>query len=938
MPDRPSRQDFVVSPQTSKLRFALTAAGCACAGFGVVWASLAVRGMLRGADAPARVERPDLAAEPEPVPSPIAAAAPLADEAPERGFARFPIGQTSFGTPPGDDDGDATATPQRYASSGRFGQALPPVEPELTDTSTPAMESGDERMGLRAPSLITTLSGIDGTEAPPADPDFAGPAAAPSIESPGGDISAPYAGELDRAADLESQAPTDNPSRSQSEEPVDDVGATASDEARLPEDLGDIAAPAGERWALAPSSLPAGRGNPLRKPAGASPPNTTDTAPPYPRMPAAAPLPAGRGNPLRQPAGASPPNTTDTPPQHSPMPAAALLPVGLGNPLRRPASPPPLSSTEAPSQQPFAAAAMPDAAPPPTSFPPPASPSPTGIAAGRTAGFADRADEGFDDGAPIPAHAQPARAAAAPIGAGMPFAAAPPIGPPPSTASGGGALQGGPAPRDASLPPDQPPPTPTGQGRPGAIQLEGVQTPQLAIEKRGPREIQVGKTARFEILVRNVGSATANDVVLRDSVPFGTALVATTPPASPTHAPGGQGDASATASDLVWQLGTLPPGGQARVALDVMPLQEGDVGSVASVSFRADASVRARATRPALEIVAEPPLPVLVGLEPRMTITISNPGSGIATGVVLEGLLPEGLTHRAGHELEFDVGSLPPGESRTIDLVLATTGPGVHALRLTARADGQIEVSETVKIAVTAPTLELAVQMPSRRYLQRPATCVLSMTNAGTAPAVGVEIVAQLPPGMKFIRATNAGYYEERTHRVLWNLEELPAAETGQVEVVVMPIALGPQKVVVAARTTAGLSDQIGHTVEVEGLAALAFEVADSEDPIEVGGVSEYVIRVANQGTKPASGVRVVATLLGDMEPVDARGPSPHRVDNLTISFEPLAKLAPSEEATYRIRVRGRREGDQRVQVQLTSDDQPAPITKEEITRVYADR
>lgn len=121
------------------------------------------------------------------------------------------------------------------------------------------------------------------------------------------------------------------------------------------------------------------------------------------------------------------------------------------------------------------------------------------------------------------------------------------------------------------------------------------------------------------------------------------------------------------------------------------------------------------------------------------------------------------------------LGALSPGESRTIDLVLATTGPGVHALRLTARADGQIEVSETVKIAVTAPTLELAVQMPSRRYLQRPATCVLSMTNAGTAPAVGVGfLVAQLPPGMKFIRATNAGYYEERTHRVLWNLEEPP--------------------------------------------------------------------------------------------------------------------------------------------------------------------
>jgi len=83
--------------------------------------------------------------------------------------------------------------------------------------------------------------------------------------------------------------------------------------------------------------------------------------------------------------------------------------------------------------------------------------------------------------------------------------------------------------------------------------------------------------------------------------------------------------------------------------------------------------------------------------------------------------------------------------------------------------------------------------------------------------------------------------------------------------------------------------------------------------------------------------VRLTATLLGDLEPVDARGPAAHRTDNLTISFEPLARLSPAEEAVFKIRVRGTREGDQRVQVQLTSDDHPSPITKEEITRVYAD-
>jgi len=859
MTERPSRQDFVVSKQSSNLRFALTAAGCACAGFGLVWAGLAVRGMLGGGAAPTTSDDRHVVATPADFPPSHDQLALPSDSAPATRFTKRPVEQTSSG--PAEDD--APAPTERYADRGRFGQTAPAAESGLIDTSVPATETnaqlGDETAPRQPFGVIAQTAAAATIEEEP-EPRFSDDSTAPAAGNQIDPGLANYSlGESDPVAGAPPvehlpDALADDASRLQNPEPFDNGNGAAPEEPlhepRLPEDLGDVAAPPAQAQAFAPASPP----------------------------------------------------------------------PGLVNPLRPRTAPPSAVATDARQATPAARSNASEA---------------------RATGFADSPAREHDDGAPVPAHVFQSSPTSAPGGsapsAAMPFAAAPPIGPPPAAAGiappiAGALPRGNGGPQSPAIPP-----APNGQGRPGAIQLEGVQTAQLAVEKRGPREIQVGKAARFEILVRNVGSASANDVVLRDSVPFGTALVATTPPAAPTPAPG-LTDAPGTSSDLVWQLGTLAPGGQARVALDLMPMQEGDVGSVASVSFRADASVRARATRPALQITAEPPAPVLVGLDSRLTITISNPGSGVATGVVLEGVIPEGITHRAGHELEFDVGSLPPGESRSIDLVLATTGPGVHGLRLTARGDGQIEVSESVKIAVTAPTLELAVQMPSRRYLQRPATCVLSMTNAGTAPAVGVELVAQLPPGMKFIRANNAGYYEERTHRVLWNLEELPAAETGQVEVVVMPIALGPQKIVAAARTTAGLSDQIGHTVEVEGLAALAFEVADSEDPIEVGGVSEYVIRVANQGTKPASGVRVVATLLGDMEPVEARGPSAHRVDNLTISFEPLAKLAPSEEATYRIRVRGRREGDQRVQVQLTSDEQPAPITKEEITRVYADR
>jgi len=609
-------------------------------------------------------------------------------------------------------------------------------------------------------------------------------------------------------------------------------------------------------------------------PAAAVPPTTTDLAPDEPAADDAASL---REEPEADPALDADPALVAAPLPEDPADLAAPLPSGV----------------------------------PPAAFPP----------ANQPPGNANLIPQ--SDSEASPPGSNPLRGSTTTLTAAIPYAAAPPITPPAAI--------------DSPQPPaafrTEPSGISSGQGRPGPVQLEGVQAPQLTVEKRGPREVQVGKAARYEILVRNVGSAVAHDVTLRDSVPYGAALVTTTPPASPV-APAAGGPPG----DLAWMLGSLPPGGQARVAMEVMPKLEGEIGSIASVTFRADASLRSRATKPDLRLDATDPKPVLIGRDVKLPITITNPGTGVATGVVLEGLLPDPLTHRAGKELEFDVGQLQPGGSRTLDLSLGSKGPGVHTIRLVARADGQIEVERILKVEITAPTLELEAEMPARRYLQRPAVCLISMANTGTAPAKSVELAAQLPPGVKFVRANNSGYYDERTHRVLWNLEELPAAERGTVELVVMPVDLGPQKIVTAARSADGLSDQIAHTIEVEGLAAVTFEVTDSEDPIEVSGLTEYVIRVGNQGTKAASGVRLSATILGEMEPVEAKGPAAHRIDNLTVSFEPLARLAPTEEAVYRIRVRGHRAGDQRVQVQLTSDDHPGPITKEEITRVYADR
>lgn len=466
-----------------------------------------------------------------------------------------------------------------------------------------------------------------------------------------------------------------------------------------------------------------------------------------------------------------------------------------------------------------------------------------------------------------------------------------------------------------------------GTGTPGVAKLEGPQAPQVTIQKFAPPEIQVGKAAKFQVKVQNTGQVPAQNVEIRDEVPRGTQLVATSPQAS-------QG----VRGELVWPLGTLQPGEEVSVEMEVMPVSEGEIGSVATVVFHAEASAKTIATKPQLVVKTIAPRQVLIGEEVVLSITVSNPGSGVAGGVVIEERVPAGLQHPAGAELEYEIGELKPGESRQIELRMVAAQAGTIANTLTARGAANLKTEDRVEIEVLAPQLQVALDGPARRYLEREAVYTVSVSNPGTAPARQVELVAHLPTGMKFVGANNSAHYDEATQTVRWMLEELPANETGSVQLTAMPTVAGEQTIRVSGTADRGLADEQQRAILVEGIAAILFEVVDVDDPIEVNGETTYEIRVVNQGSKAATNVQLVADLPPGMKPVAAEGPTRHAIQGNQIHFEALSRLAPKADTTYRVRVQGVQPGDQRIRVQLQTDELQLPVTKEESTRVYADQ
>jgi uncharacterized repeat protein (TIGR01451 family) len=476
------------------------------------------------------------------------------------------------------------------------------------------------------------------------------------------------------------------------------------------------------------------------------------------------------------------------------------------------------------------------------------------------------------------------------------------------------------------MPADQSGSAPEGTGQPGAKQLEGPQSPQVTIQKAAPAEIQVGRPAIFKTVVRNTGMIPAGQVEVLDQVPKGTRLLNTTPRAT-------QGERG----ELLWKLGTLRPGEESAVEMELMPIAEGEIGSVATVHFGADASAKTISTRPQIAVQTTAPGQVLIGEKVNLTITISNPGTGVATGVVLEEHLPAGLQHAAGSELEYEIGVLKPRESKKLELQLIAAAAGPVTNLLTVRADGNLRTEDRLQLDVVAPQLDIAMEGPKKRYLEREAVYQVSVSNPGTAPAQGVELAAYLPPGLKFVRANNQGHYDEASRAVFWKLEQLPSQVTGSVELVALPVEAGQQSIKLRGAAQRVQPVEKEQPVIVEGIAAVLFQVADTVDPIEIGGESAYEIRVTNQGSKAASNVRLSAVLPAELQPLAADGPTRYAVQGNTVVFEGLARLAPKAETVYHLRVKGLRPGDLRARFQLLTDDMQSPVTKEESTQVYAD-
>lgn len=438
-------------------------------------------------------------------------------------------------------------------------------------------------------------------------------------------------------------------------------------------------------------------------------------------------------------------------------------------------------------------------------------------------------------------------------------------------------------------------------------------------------DINVGQPCELMLTVKNSGEANASDVVVDVFFPRTVRLTAATP--KPV----------AAEASVVWEFPSLDAGEEREIHITMIPSQRGELTANANVRFSAAATTTLAVEEPMLKLVMQGPKEVMMGEPASHVVTVSNPGTGVAHNVTLEVTIPEGLEHPKGKRLKMDLGSVNPGEQRSVRLSLTAIAGGSQIVGVIATSGTELRQTANASVAVLAPSLNLAVTGPTVRYVGRDARYSINLVNDGQAVTNNVRTMYVVPKGFEYLYASRGGKFDEATRTVTWFVGSVSPKETIELSLKLKPIELGDFNHVARAVSEHGAVAEAKVATRIEGTASLVLEVLDLDDPVEIGRETAYEVRVRNEGSKEAQNVGLSFELPTGVKLINVKGPTQHISESGLVVFKALPALEPGKTAIFQIHIQGADEGNHRVRARLTSDSIQEPLTVEELTRFYAD-
>ena len=515
-------------------------------------------------------------------------------------------------------------------------------------------------------------------------------------------------------------------------------------------------------------------------------------------------------------------------------------------------------------------------------------------------------------------------------------------------------------------------------------------SPGLNVQAFGPNTASVGEVLSYSAALGNPGDLNAENARLTLTLPSGLRLQSAVP--QPT---------SQTDLGAVWDQGVLAANRQLDVVANVEAVQPG----VYDLVFQADAaglssrsSVRTEVAEASLEVRFAPAGGISqaeVGSIVEYEIDITNRGRQTLTNLKLTVEADPGIVEvsQGVSKVEQEIGTLSPGESRSIGIPFQIRQEGQQSVRLNVTSPGQkvlaqssssilglparpkrpeigvkiqfpvlepgsppkpvegqtykalITVQNSGDIRLTQLNLEVTtdaevleftgVDVNNRNSIRPENSAKIIWTPADMLPGQGADVIRSLWINVRARRASPSATIAVRA----WSAENIQAQDSAQVEIVAQTAIQPP--VQPPAQPVLPQDPQSTDSGQDAGLTgALSISINDFNDPTRVGSQIRYGLRVANNSNRPNRRVHIQllqpqgTRLLGFSKDGETIA---HRFGSQgTVLLPVIEYMRPGEELYYILVLVPEVVQEMRVDARVYSDVFPNPIQASQTTTVVA--
>jgi uncharacterized repeat protein (TIGR01451 family) len=422
-----------------------------------------------------------------------------------------------------------------------------------------------------------------------------------------------------------------------------------------------------------------------------------------------------------------------------------------------------------------------------------------------------------------------------------------------------------------------------------AVDVDALEAaPVLALFKMdGRTSVKPGQALTYILTVKNVGEQAASDLVMSDTLPAHTTYI--------TASHGGVESNGV----IVWEGLELGVRSQLQRTVTVQVDTSVPPG-VTTITNEAEITGPEGVYDSAQDVNSLVPVPnlivtkddgaesVLPGAAVTYTLTITNGGTGEATGIVLSDTLPAPTAFitasheatRSGAVVTWPTFVLPAGDSvsRTVTVQVPEAIPaGVEAITNTASVqddgthgpdlDPDDNGAQDVDLVDADPVLSIAKS--DGRDSAGPGdvlTYTLTITNVGTQDATGVVVTDTLPEHTEFVAASAGFTFDPADGKVAWPAFALavdePVTRTVTVQVdEALPSGVDGFTNTVVVVADGGLFASAGDVDTVISAPNLRVFKTDGRSGARPGETVTYTLTVENVGTQDATGVVLSDTL-----------------------------------------------------------------------------